>query len=80
MLLGALTKEMHRVKLMSPRPEIPFSGHSLDSICVRIRSMKSELWWHNAYDQHECNISSMSDSIVEWTLAMAKGLNMNEKH
>ena len=74
MLFGALTKEMDRENLALSRPEWPFFGHSIISICETIRSMKSRDWYESRHSLHHCNITKPLKLIVDSTLSGVCGL------
>jgi hypothetical protein len=81
MLLGALTKEMHSSNVLSPRPEIPFTGQSFENVCDRMLSMKSEIWYHDPSKrgQHKCNLVTIVRQITDAFVADIEGLNLGEK-
>jgi hypothetical protein len=79
MLLGALTKEMGSANLNSPWLWKPFYGQSFDALCVKVRSMKSETWFHSSYSPHECNIRTAVESIVESAVVNVGGIGLRDK-
>jgi hypothetical protein len=79
MLLGALTKEMESANLNSPWLWKPFYGQSFDALCGKIRSMKSETWFHSSYSPHECNIRTAVESIVESAVVSVGGIGLRDK-
>jgi hypothetical protein len=79
MLLGALTKEMDSANLSSPWLRKPFYGQSFDALCVEVRSMKPETWFHSSYGPHECNIRTAVESIVESAVVSVGGMGLRDK-
>ncbi|KAH8693469.1 hypothetical protein GQ44DRAFT_584495, partial [Phaeosphaeriaceae sp. PMI808] len=43
-LLGALMKHLDKHALLSPRPQAPFTGLSLHSVCAKVETMESPGW------------------------------------
>jgi hypothetical protein len=86
-LLGTMTKELDRMMLYSPRPEIPFAKLSLNSLCEKLRTIKSPIW-HESYNgygnsyqrggQHSCNLNTTVVKIVDAAKATATGLELME--
>ncbi|OJI99232.1 hypothetical protein ASPVEDRAFT_50748 [Aspergillus versicolor CBS 583.65] len=69
-MYGALTREMHKVGLLSPRPAAPFVGWSRRGLVQKIRSFRDPQWilgtdissYRRTYssDYHECLDSSFA--------------------
>lgn len=78
MLLGALTKEMDSANLES-RLITPFPGQSFDALCVKVRSMESETWFHSIYSPHEYNVRTAVESIVDSAVVSVEGLGLRDK-
>lgn len=67
-LLGALTKGMDSLRLLSPRPEVPFSGLSLLHLCGKIRALESPEWVNytrSRYrESHGCTLHEVTETLV----------------
>jgi hypothetical protein len=85
-LLGALTKGMDSLKLLTPRPEVPFECLSFKGLCKNIRTMKSPAWLSNnsGHDEyggfgsrhpktHPCTLKTAIDELVEAASATIVG-------
>ena len=80
-LLGAFTKEMHRLGYLSPKLEIPFAGQSFESICKNVKEIKSPQWCHPAshYSRwHDCNLQSTLSPDVDAIMANTQGLHLHD--
>jgi hypothetical protein len=44
MMPGALTRELDRMTLLSPRPEVPFAERSFSGLCDTFKRIKSPQW------------------------------------
>lgn len=74
---------MLAIKLISPRPEIPFKDMSFEKLCGDVREMKS-LACHkqygkngrNYYSQDSCNLKAAVTAIVENVDRAVTGLNL----
>lgn len=81
-LLGALTKELDRHGLLSPRPEVPFPQLSLHSICGKIRTLKSPVWAAASQDnyyynqQHGCKLDNPIAAVITSAEAAVFGLDI----
>jgi len=79
-LLGSLMKELYRLGLDQPRPEIPFSGLSFSVLCGQVQNMKSTEWYHARNDYHPCNLKTalgdlttdVSGTIIDLSLEELK--------
>ncbi|KAK1455592.1 hypothetical protein CMEL01_04352 [Colletotrichum melonis] len=64
-LLGALTKEMDKHKLLNPKPAKPYSGYSIVDTEKIVRAFRSPVWTSDfSYRQpvrHSCNLLRMID-------------------
>lgn len=83
MLLGALTKGMKRLDMLSPRPAPPFDGISLEAICKQIKLMKSptchtQRAHSSAQDNHVCSLQGTLFPDIDGVLSHTKGLLLDE--
>jgi hypothetical protein len=79
MLLGALTKGMKRLDMLSPRPIPPFDGISLEAICKQIKLMKSPTCHtqrphSSAREEHICSLQGTLFPDIDAVLNHTKGL------
>jgi hypothetical protein len=84
---GALTREMHKVDLLSPRPAAPFLGWSYRGLVQKIRSFKDPRWirytdissYRRSYSSsyHECSDSSFT-SIFGLLDEITQGLDLHD--
>ncbi|KAK1450737.1 hypothetical protein CCUS01_02193 [Colletotrichum cuscutae] len=66
-LLGALTKEMDKHRLLDPKPASPYSGYSIADTEKTIRNFRSPQWSSefNYYStKHQCTLVSMIDCYL----------------
>ncbi|KAK0369094.1 hypothetical protein CLIM01_13545 [Colletotrichum limetticola] len=66
-LLGALTKEMDKHRLLDPKPASPYSGYSIADTEKTIRNFRSPQWSSefNYYStKHRCTLVSMIDCYL----------------
>ncbi|RMZ67717.1 Nuclear pore [Pyrenophora seminiperda CCB06] len=90
-LFGALMKYMERWGYLSPRPESPFMGISLNAICNRSGMAENTRWWHKSgrhgyyggYDHdraevHSCSLNSRIEGVVQDAMANVKGLKFQD--
>ncbi|KAF2833437.1 hypothetical protein CC86DRAFT_389684 [Ophiobolus disseminans] len=83
-LLGALTKQLDAHSLLSPRPKVPFTGLSFESMCGEVEIMKSPEWaipnhdYHHRYErQHGCNLNGEVKAVVANAKASINGLGLD---
>jgi hypothetical protein len=79
MLLGALTKEMSSSDLPSLWQTTPLQGQSFNTMCEKVRLMKSGPWHHTTYDRHSCNLNTAMNLIVDSAIAAAGGLKLRKR-
>ena len=82
-LLGALTRELDRLGLLSPRPEVPFHGLSFEDICVKARKVQSPSWKSSAYSDyygsmHTCNLTAIVEGEIVAIATTIEGLILEE--
>jgi hypothetical protein len=79
-LLGALTKEMDRMELLSPRPEVPFAKLSFEGIWEKLKSTQSPAWSPelDCYDYHDCNLKNIVVEMVTAANVEFTGLDLKE--
>ncbi|EMD86664.1 hypothetical protein COCC4DRAFT_143682 [Bipolaris maydis ATCC 48331] len=90
-LFGALMKYMERWGCLSPRPENPFMGISLNEICNRSGMAKNTKWWvksdcydyyrrheHDRAEVHLCSLNAKIDEVVQATMAKVRGLKLQD--
>ena len=72
-MLGTITQYLCPLGLWSPRPEIPFLGHSILDVTTKVRGIPDPVWSEYRYStsgiRHPCTISGhlapLVDSITE---------------
>jgi hypothetical protein len=78
-LLGALTRELHRKELLSPRPQIPFVELSFNGLCDKVTSFQSPVWCHAySYEHAYCSLSDKAREIVTAATTEVIGLNLRK--
>jgi hypothetical protein len=78
-LLGALTKELHRMEFLSPRPQIPFVELSFDGLCDKLMSLQSPVWYRaNRYAHNCCDLTDKVREIVTAATTEVTGLDLKE--
>ncbi|CAN9252193.1 unnamed protein product [Alternaria alternata] len=80
-LFGSLTKELSRLELMSPRPEVPFPGLSFNRTCELVGAMQSR-WWYSdngSYSRaHSCTLNAVMKTLIEDVSTAVGGLNLGD--
>lgn len=80
-LLGSLTKELSRLELMLPRPEVPFPGLSFNRTCELVGAMQSR-WWYSAngsYSRaHSCTLNAAMKALIQEVSTAVGGLNLGD--
>ena len=75
MLLGGLSRELQRLKILSPRPETPFNGMSYEVLQAKDSMVCSPVWhsndnkgyangFHPALGKHQCSIALQTGYIT----------------
>lgn len=73
---------MRAIKLISPRPEIPFQDMSFDKLCANVRKMKSPTWHeeysrnYGYYNDESCNLKTAVTAVVENIDSTVTGLDL----
>jgi hypothetical protein len=76
-------KELDSMELLSPRPEIPFTGLSFSGLCNKLKPIKSPTWstydpyGYNSRAQHSCDLNNTVTKIVVDAAAAVGGLNIS---
>jgi hypothetical protein len=76
-MLGALTKELDVHSLFSPRPEVPFPQLSFDTVCDKVRTLKSPVWAPSHTYEHGCNLNTAVQEVIKKAKAAVIGLDMD---
>lgn len=91
-LFGALMKHMERWGYLSPRPEYPFMGISLNAVCNWGGRAGNPTWWHRSssqynhygsyggeqYEAHSCSLDSKINGVIQNAMAEVKGLKLQD--
>ncbi|KAF2833803.1 hypothetical protein CC86DRAFT_311913 [Ophiobolus disseminans] len=79
-LLGALMKGLHRLKLLSPPPSAPFPGWSIVSICQNLAQIPSATWYDrgNSSRRHDCTLENTLHPKIALILSQVKGLILED--
>lgn len=77
--MGALTKRMDSLDLISPQSDTAFLGQTFDALCVKARSIESETWFHSHYSPHSCNLETAVGSIIDLAVTMVAGLDLSDE-
>ena len=78
-LLGGMTKELSRLGLKSPRPEIPFPGLSCKKLCKLVQGMNSPRWSPEAsYYAHECTLETAWATLIRDVSNALGGLDLGD--
>lgn len=86
MLFGALMKYTKWWGYLSPRPQKPFTGISLNTVCHRKGMKWRSTWWHagssfrgrRMADEHPCSLESKFEEIAQKAMADIKGLRLED--
>jgi hypothetical protein len=82
-------KHMERWGYLSPRPEYPFMGISLNRVCNGGGRAENPNWWHRrghyngyygseGFEAHSCNLDSKINGVVQNAMAEVKGLKLQD--
>jgi hypothetical protein len=64
MLLGALTRQLNNIGILSPKPAAPYSGFSLEGLQRHIQSIKTPTWYfQNGYSGFIADYKEYSCSL-----------------
>jgi hypothetical protein len=78
-LLGALTRELHRMGFLSPRPQIPFVELSFNGLCDKVTSFQSPVWYQSyGYEHAYCSLTDKVREIVTAATTEVTGLDLKE--
>jgi hypothetical protein len=77
-LLGALTRELHRTELLSPRPQIPFVELSFNGLCDKVTSLQFPVWLQRDRYRHACNLRIKVGEIVIAVTNQVTGLSLKK--
>jgi hypothetical protein len=87
-LLGALTRELSRLKMLSPGPTKPFLLLSFNSLCASVKTIQSPTWiyqpklpFHSGLPRvvpHECSLQNVVAGIVAASASTLTGLDLKE--
>jgi hypothetical protein len=86
MLLGALTRELDRLRLLSPSPTKPFLLLSYNHICDRLKTIQSPIWEHKSVNlsgdpvvcAHNCSLQTIVSGVVSADTATLIGLDLKQ--
>jgi hypothetical protein len=78
MLLGALTKGMATISVLSLRPEVPFDGQTFYG-CTLIKAIVSPEWYHKYNESHECSLVTTVKMMVDAVMSSTEGLGLQVK-
>ncbi|KAH8625721.1 hypothetical protein IG631_19600 [Alternaria alternata] len=78
-LLGNMMKELIRLNLYQPRPEIPFPNLSFNDLCERVRGIRSAHWAPEmTYHRHSCTLNAAMEILIEDVSTAVGGLNLGD--
>lgn len=80
-LLGGLTKEMTKYRLLDPQPAAPYLGYSIENTEKIVRAFQNPQWSndHIYGGLHPCTLSSMIDCYLNADFDKSKrGFNLSE--
>ena len=71
---------MLAVKLISPRPEIPFVDKNFEKLCADVRNMKHPDWHqcdhYGYYGSPNCNLTETVTAVVDNVDSTISGLHL----
>jgi len=77
MLLGALTKQMNNMGILTPKPVAPFSGFSLEELQNSIKSIRTPKWCFKNHSEHPCSLDSVIHEVSD-VIDRAQGLVLSD--
>jgi hypothetical protein len=83
----AISKEMLAIQILSPRPEIPFTGMSFEQLCSDIRNFKefytngngynSRYYNHERHENHDrCNLRTVVTEVIDNVVSTVTGYQL----
>lgn len=85
MLLGALTKELDRIRCTNPRPEVPFEGISFDQLITDVAGMHAPAWsqrnasgGYHSETSHRCSFQQTVIHEAQEISAKVIGLHLSK--
>jgi hypothetical protein len=74
-----MMKELSRMHLYQPRPEVPFRNLSFIALCVRVRDMNFTSWYaQGSHNAHPCNLKAAMATLITDASSTARGLNLGD--
>jgi hypothetical protein len=71
----AISKEMLAIQILSPRPEIPFTGMSFEQLCSDIRNFKD--YNHERHEDHDrCNLRTVVTEVIDNVVSTVTGYQL----
>jgi hypothetical protein len=78
-LLGNMMKELTRLNLYQPRPEVPFPSLSFKDLCNRVRGIRPACWAPEGhYHSHSCTLDAAMETLIEDVSTAVGGLNLGD--
>jgi hypothetical protein len=80
-LFGGMTKELSRLGLYQPRPNIPFPRLSFITLCEQVREMRCPRWYSSGYNSrgsHPCTLSESMATLIKDVSDGVGGLNVGD--
>ncbi|KAE8137795.1 hypothetical protein BDV38DRAFT_246226 [Aspergillus pseudotamarii] len=78
MLLGALTKQMSQMQILSPRPKSEYPGMSFIGLASECRKMEYPQWYgQRSKRAHSCGLSSSLAPLLESLESSLTGLDIS---
>ncbi|KAF2441506.1 hypothetical protein P171DRAFT_392839 [Karstenula rhodostoma CBS 690.94] len=85
-LYGAISKEMLAIQILSPRPQIPFTGMSFEGVCAGVRNFRSSsnnngyrLGYYNDYrhtQAHSCSLTTAVTEVIDNVVSTVGGFQL----
>ncbi|KAK7190964.1 hypothetical protein PSPO01_03127 [Paraphaeosphaeria sporulosa] len=79
MLYGAISKGMFAIDILSPRPQIPFTGMTFERLCTDVCDFKypsaagNSSYYYNHHQTHYCNLTTAVTRVVDSVVGTVGG-------
>ncbi|RYN23429.1 hypothetical protein AA0112_g9345 [Alternaria arborescens] len=78
-LLGGMMKELSRLGLYQPRPEVPFTSLSFNNLCDLVRDIRDVQWSiGGSWNEHPCTLRAAIITLIKDVSTAIGGLNLGD--
>lgn len=78
-LLGGMMKELSRLGLYQPRPEVPFTSLSFNGLCDLVQDIRDIQWSiGGSWNEHPCTLRAAIITLIKDVSTAIGGLNLGD--